>query len=47
MTRTTSRLQLMDMVQEAVKAGARLSEACRCVGLSERTLQRWNLSCLP
>lgn len=34
----------MDMVQEAVKAGARLSEACRCVGLSERTLQRWNLS---
>ncbi|HBZ8552213.1 TPA: IS3 family transposase [Salmonella enterica subsp. houtenae] len=44
MTRTTSRLQLMDMVQEAVKAGARLSEACRCVGLSERTLQRWNLS---
>ncbi len=44
MTRTTGRLQLMNMVQEAVKAGARLSEACRCVGLSERTLQRWSLS---
>ncbi|RYM57485.1 IS3 family transposase [Serratia liquefaciens] len=29
------------MVQEAVAAGARVSEACRCVGLSERTLQRW------
>lgn len=44
MTRTTGRLQLMNMVQEAVKSGARLSEACRCVGLSERTLQRWSLS---
>lgn len=31
----------MTMVQEAVAGGARLSEACRCVGLSERTLQRW------
>lgn len=43
MTRTSSRLQLMSMVQEAVvKAGARLSEACRYVGLSKRTLQRWS-----
>ncbi|WP_440867928.1 hypothetical protein [Symbiopectobacterium purcellii] len=29
------------MMQEAVAGAARLSEACRCVGLSERTLQRW------
>lgn len=42
MTRTTDRLQLMSMVQETVKAGVRLSEACRYVGLSERTLQRWS-----
>lgn len=41
MTRTAGRLRLMTMVQEAVAAGARVSEACRCVGLSERTLQRW------
>lgn len=41
MTRIAGRLRLLTMVQEAVAAGARLSEACRCVGLSERTLQRW------
>ncbi|WP_440866774.1 hypothetical protein [Symbiopectobacterium purcellii] len=37
MTRTAGRLQLMAMVQEAVAGGARLREACRCVGLSEWT----------
>lgn len=41
MTRIAGRLRLLTMVQEAVAAGARLNEACRCVGLSERTLQRW------
>ncbi|ECG6808395.1 IS3 family transposase, partial [Salmonella enterica subsp. enterica serovar Muenchen] len=41
MTRTAGRVKLMTMVQEAVAGGARRSEACRCIGLSERTLQRW------
>ena len=41
MTRTPDRLRLMTIVQEAVAAGARLSEACQSIGLSERTLQRW------
>lgn len=41
MTRTAGRVKLMTMVQEAVAGGARRSEVCRCIGLSERTLQRW------
>lgn len=39
-TRTAGRLRLM-MIQEAVNAGARQSEACHSVGVSERTLERW------
>lgn len=41
MTRAPDRLRLMTIVQEAIAAGARLSEACQSIGLSERTLQRW------
>lgn len=44
MTRTADRLRLMMMVLEAVAAGARQHEACHCVGISERTLQRWQQS---
>lgn len=44
MTRTADRLRLMTMVQEAVAAGARQNEACHRVGISERTLQRWQQS---
>jgi putative transposase len=29
------------LVEEACAAGARLQPACRCLGLSLRTLQRW------
>lgn len=41
MTRAVGRLRLVAIVQEAVAAGARLGEACRCIGLCERILQRW------
>lgn len=41
MTRAVGRLRLVTLVQEAVAAGARLGEACRCIGMCERTLQRW------
>jgi len=29
------------LIQEAVQSGARQSKACACVGISERTYQRW------
>ena len=29
------------LIAEAVAAGARQAEACKVIGLSERTLQRW------
>ncbi|MGE0969536.1 hypothetical protein ACQFN5_06070 [Klebsiella sp. WOUb02] len=41
MTPAADRLQLMSMVQEALDAGARQHAACQCVGISERTRQRW------
>jgi len=44
MTRTDGRVRLMTLVQEAVDAGSRQHEACCSVGLSERTLQRWQQS---
>ncbi|CAI2412954.1 Integrase core domain [Serratia ficaria] len=44
MTPAADRLQLMSLVQEALDAGARLHAACQCVGISERTRQRWQCS---
>ncbi|WP_440862954.1 IS3 family transposase [Symbiopectobacterium purcellii] len=44
MTRTADRLRLMKMLEEAATAGVRQSDACRSVGISERTFQRWRLS---
>lgn len=41
MTSLPEREQVMTMVAEAVKAGARQSRACEVISLSERTLQRW------
>lgn len=41
MTRAAARQQLMILLQGATDQGARLSEVCRTVGLSVRTLQRW------
>lgn len=35
------RRQILEWVDEAVNAGARLDKACEIIGLSSRTLQRW------
>ena len=32
---------MIELINEACAAGARQSKACEVVGLSERTLQRW------
>ena len=41
MTDLTARNFIMDMVEEAVVAGARQHEACEAINLQVRTLQRW------
>ncbi|EEV6991745.1 helix-turn-helix domain-containing protein [Escherichia coli] len=35
------RRKIIALVREAVSNGARKSQACRCIGISIRTLQRW------
>lgn len=37
----TERLKVVNLIKEAVTAGARRSKACNVVGVSVRTLQRW------
>lgn len=37
------RKETLGLIDEAVDAGARLEKACKVVGLSERTIQRWRL----
>lgn len=44
MTCATDRLRLMTMLEEAIVSGVRQSDACQCVGIHERTLQRWRKS---
>lgn len=41
MTPLTQRKQIIDLVGEAVAAGARQARACQVIELSARTLQRW------
>jgi putative transposase len=41
MTTLTERQQIVSLVAEATAAGARQAKACAILGLSERTLQRW------
>ena len=41
MTALEERQQVVTLVQEAVASGARQAPACAALGLSERTLQRW------
>ena len=41
MTALPERIEVMAMVAEAVKAGARQDKACAAISFSERTLQRW------
>jgi transposase len=43
LTMTDERNKLADLVNEARKNGARQSEACDIIGISKRTLQRWEL----
>ncbi|MCK3410240.1 IS3 family transposase, partial [Escherichia coli] len=33
--------KIISLIHEAVINGARKSQACRCIGISIRTLQRW------
>lgn len=42
MTSPQQRHHLTELIEEAVKAGARRAQACACIGLSLRTLERWN-----
>jgi transposase InsO family protein len=44
MTSTTARADIIEMIEEAVACGARQSSACKIVGLSLRTVQRWQLA---
>jgi putative transposase len=39
--RVEERRRVLDLINEAVEAGARQSEACRELGLHARTVQRW------
>jgi transposase InsO family protein len=41
MTTLEERLQVVALVQEATASGARQAQVCAVLGLSERTLQRW------
>jgi putative transposase len=41
MTTREERLQVVALVQEATASGARQAQVCAVLGLSERTLQRW------
>jgi putative transposase len=41
MTALEERQQVVALVQEAMASGARQAQVCAVLGLSERTLQRW------
>jgi len=41
MTTLTERTNIMGYIDQSIKAGARQSQACQIVDLTERTLQRW------
>ena len=41
MTSQEDRLKTVDLIKESCKDGARLIPACRVVGISSRTYQRW------
>ena len=44
LTLTDERRKLAGLIAEAKKNGARQSQACAIIGISERPLQRWDLS---
>lgn len=41
MTTFTERQSIIEMITECIAAGARQNRACAAIGLSEKTLQRW------
>jgi len=41
MTVLEERRQVIELVNEATRAGARQDRACEVLGLSKRSLQRW------
>ena len=41
MTTHEERKQVLVLLNESIAAGARRAKACEVLGLSERTLQRW------
>ena len=43
-TELRDRTAILDLIQEAVKEGARQSKACSILRIDERTIQRWKLS---
>lgn len=43
MTVLEERCQVIELLKEATQAGARQSQACHILGLSERTVQRWQV----
>jgi len=43
----SDRKKAIKLVEEAVKAGARQRKACQELGISERTLQRWENETTP
>lgn len=44
LTHLDVRMQLLELIDEAIGAGARQRQACEVLGLSVRTLQRWQRS---
>lgn len=40
-SRVPERQKIINLVSEAVSSGARKTQACQCIGISVRTLQRW------
>jgi len=44
MTDTQARSQYIEILEEAINAGARLEECSKIIGISERTVQRWKPS---
>ncbi|KAE9882249.1 hypothetical protein GP665_24715 [Escherichia coli] len=41
LTPLPERQKIINLVSEAVSSGARKTQACQCIGISVRTLQRW------
>ena len=38
---SSERAEIIELVNEALESGARQSQACEIIGISSRTLQRW------